>query len=340
MAKQDEILEEILDLDRRLDAVEHQITGVAGDRPAWTWNTLLDKYGCPDDDPAMRASDHAAACVAGLAGGVLDLRPKLTSAMTNEELHQQLDASYKARVAEVAGDGTVAIDNVMGGPSHRMVGPTHDVLRLVKALQAVREGRFQSAVAGVSKVAESYRSGFPPYVKVESPWDAAVLVLMHWASDFFSKASLPLPGFTKLAEIPDREFVSALFRAYRGGANLRTAVSQFVSNLSGIALISVLLHLYRYVDMFWVSRTHEPGLGSLALRNDLRFRWMSRNANLIAFGLSTGKAAITSDIFSLNYVAFFKFWADGRAVERLLDSAHAELDARTDRLLAELSEGE
>ena len=309
MAQQDDILTEVLALDRRLDALEHQVVGGHVAVPASAWSGLLDKYGCPEIDPAMRACDHAAACIAGLAGGALDLRPKLSAAMTSEETHQRLDAAFKAKVRSVAGDGTVPIDNVMGGPSHRMVGPTHDVMRLLKAIQCVRKGKFESAVAGVGKLADAYRDGFPPYVKVENAGDAAVLVLMHWAADFFSKLSLPLPGWSKLAEIPDREFVSALFRAYRGGANLRTAVSQLLSNLSGVALISVLLHVYRYVDMFWVSRTHEPSLGNIALRNDLRFRWMARNANLIAFGLSTGKAVATTDIFSLNYVAFFKFWA-------------------------------
>src|SRR5262249_32600964 len=153
---------------------------------------LLDKYGCADATPSIRACDHAAACLAGLAGGILDLRPRLSAAMTNDSLHHQLDAAYKKRLSEVAGKGVAAIDNVIGGPTHRLVGPTHDVLRFLKAIQCIRQGKFESAVAGYPKLAQSYRTGAESYLKVEDPLDAAVLLLIHWSADFFSKASLPL----------------------------------------------------------------------------------------------------------------------------------------------------
>lgn len=331
----DHVLRELIALERR----SAQALGTEATMDAATWSDLESNLGLQPmaPGPGLRTPDHVASVFAGLAGGILDLRPQISDALTSEDMHQQLDAAFKERVRAATGRrGTIAIDNAVGGPDHRLVGPTHDIFRLFKTIRLVREGRFESAVKGVAKSANSYRGGLPPYLKIDDPREALVLVLMHWAADFFSSRSLPLPGWSRLAEVDDREFVSWLFKAYREGANLRTAISQFLSNLSGLALISIILHIYRYIDLFWITERAEFKASHLVLARDLRFRWMSRNANLTALAVTTGNAVLTQNIFNWNYLALMKFVADARAVESMLDKQHGELDRRTDLLLSQL----
>lgn len=336
--QRDELLEQLLELEARSARLLKPDDALA--TPA-TWQELEVRLDLEplSGAPGLRGPDHFWSVFSGLAGGLLDLRPQIAESLTSEEMHQHIDAAYKEKVQQVVGrDGTLAVDNVMGGPEHRLVGPTHDVFRLFRTIQLVRRGEFESAVKGVLKSKGSYRDGLPPYLQVEKASDALILVLMHWAADFFSSRSLPLPGWSKLAEVDNRDFVAWLFKAYREGANLRTAVSQFLSNLSGLALISILLHVYRYIDLFWITERVDVSLSTLRLGRDLRFRWMSRNANLTALGVTTGNALVTQNFFNWNYMAMMKFFADARAVESILDDHHLELDRRTDLLLAEVAD--
>ena len=343
MADDDPVLRDLAELQKKMNVVEAKLTDSAvPPEPEPTWEGLFAHYGepVPTDGNDLRVCDHVAASIAGLGGGLLDLRPRIEAKMTNEDWHQAIDKRFKQKAKAIVGDGNVAIDNAVGGgDGHRLVGPTHDLLRFFQSIKALKEGKFTANVKGVHKVLERYRGGFPPYLKVEKTSDAVFLLLLHWSADFFSKRSLPIPGWSKLAESEDREFVTLLFRAYREGANLRTLVAQFISNLSGLALISIVLHLYRYFDMFFVSATHQFSLGALGLRDDYRFRMMSRNANLIALGVSTANVSVTQNIVAWNYMAFFKFCADGRKVNQILAGRERELDEQVDKLLGEL-EGE
>lgn len=334
--QRDDLLEKLIELETKSARLLQPDDALP---PPTTWQELESRIGLDplSDSPGLRTPDHLASILSGLAGGFLDLRPQIAASLTSEEMHQRIDAAYKEKVKQIIGrEGTLAIDNVMGGPDHRMVGPTHDVFRLFQTIQLVRRGKFESAVKGVLKHKDSYRDGLPPYLQVEKAADALVLVLMHWVADFFSSRSLPLPGWSKLAEVDNREFVDWLFKAYREGANLRTTVSQFLSNLSGLALISILLHIYRYIDMFWITERVE--ISTLSLSRDLRFRWMTRNANLTALGVSTGNTIITQNLFNLNYMAMIKFFADARVVESILDSNLLDFERRTDILLSTLTE--
>ena len=333
----DVLLDELANLDARLRRLEGGSTA----SPATSWEELYSITGeiLPGRDGHLRTADLAAATIAGLAGGLLDLRASVTTALTSEEFHQRIDAAFKAKAKLITGEsGTLAIDNSLGGPDHRMLGPTHDLFRLFSAINGVRSGRFEAVLEGALSTRESYRAGLPPYLKVESASDALVLLLIHWSADFFSARSLPIPGWSKLAEIDSKEWVQGLMRAYREGANLRAMVSQFVNNLSGLALMSILLHVYRYIDLFWITERRPVEPAALGLSGDLRFRWMSRNANLTALTVSTANVAVTNNFFSWNYMSFCRFYADAKAVERLLDARHVDLDARTDQMLKSLGE--
>jgi len=333
----DDVLDKMLRLDAELDAFERDAAPASPPVPVQPedWAALMAKYDVAEADPAMRTCDHVASCVAGVAGSVLDISKSWDASMTSEDMHQRLDRFYKQKVESVTGGAPPAIDNNIGGGAHRLVGPTHDIGRLWAAIQTVRSGRFRSAVGGDVREMHSFREGLPEYARVDDPADALMLLVLHWAADFFSKMSLPIPGWSRLAESIDAESVRAVFSAYRQGKNLRSEISKVLSNLSGVALISVLLRIYRYLDMFVVSSTHAFSLSVLTLGQDVRFRWMTRNANLIAVGFSTGRVFAMGNPVLLNYGAFFKFWQDARAIEKLLDQELTQVDARVDAVIAE-----
>ncbi len=332
----DEVLDALIELEARSSELL-KLNSEQG-RPQ-TWEDLETRLGL---DPlpntlGLRGQDHFVSVFAGFAGGALDLCPKVVDCLTSENMHQMLDKAFKAKLRKViGGEGMVPIDNAMGGADHRLVGPTHDILRLFKTIQLVRRGEFESAVKGVLKVKDSYRDGLPNYLKVDNTSDALILVLMHWAADFFSARSLPIPGWSKLAEINDHDFVNWLFKMYREGANLRMLVGQFISNLSGCALISIIIHIYRYIDIFFITKNADFLPSRLQLTNDLRFQWMSRNASLVAVGVSAGYAIATHNPFRCNYMAMMKFFANAQSVEKILDAQHLEIDRRTEQLLKEV----
>jgi hypothetical protein len=331
--------EEILNALITLESRSRELLELEERPAARSWDTLESNLGLEPQERGMGLSEHeqAVSIVVGLMGGLLDLRPQFNNAMTDEDRHQELDAAFKKRLRKATGErGTVAIDNAMGGADHRLAGATHDLFRLFKTVQLVRRGEFEAAVKGVATRRSSYRAGFPDYLKIESGGEALVLVLMHWAADFFSARSLPIPGWSKLAEIDNKELVTWLFKVYREGANLRALISQFLSNMSGLALISLLLHLYRYIDMFWITKDAASSTGGLNLSRDFRFRLMSRDANLVALSITTGHAALTQNFLNWNYMAMIKFFSDARVVQSILDEHHQELDRQTDQLLAEL----
>lgn len=332
---------------KRLSDLENRTSVLLGESPrssASSLDELARRLGIsPEDDGLTTAPhEHFVSVFAGTVGGVLDLggislRERISDSLTSEEMHQRIDGLFKKKMGELTGGrGTVAIDNIRGGADHRLVGPTHDVFRLLKTIHGVRSGTFESNVKNVRILTERYGSRSNAYLKVESTSDALFLVLLHWAADFFSSRSLPIPGWSLLAEIDDQKFVTWLFRAYREGANLRTAISQLLSNLSGVALISVILTVYRYADLFFITEKIPFSIERLNLGRDYKYRFLSRNAALVATGVSTGNALLTQDFFNWNYVAMMKFWSDGRAVNAILDARLREIDQRTERLLVEL----
>lgn len=94
-----------------------------------------------------------------------------------------------------------------GGPGHRGLSAGHDVGRFFNALNQVRTGTFEGIYReyGERFVRESTMTPYgTPYAQVEWPLALAQL-LKHWVADFVTPMSLPLPGWTLLRGIPDRE---------------------------------------------------------------------------------------------------------------------------------------
>ncbi len=162
-----------------------------------------------------------------------------------------------------------------GGPGHRGLSAGHDVGRFFNALNQVRTGTFEGIYReyGERFVRESTTTPYgTPYAQVEWPLALAQL-LKHWVADFVTPMSLPLPGWTLLRDIPDRELRTFAQEAYVGvdrgcGLNLR---SGFLTPGLGMVATEVIIRTHTHVAVH--RKTGIPRLSSAnsAQRTEMLF---------------------------------------------------------------------
>lgn len=302
-----------------------------------SWNEILDRNGIevPSSDE-LDPLDWAVCCIAGVGCGVLDLSKQYANALHNESAHQKFDTLSKEYLRKVTGsDGTAAIDNIKGGPLHRLVGPSHDLSRFMEAIGQMMKGEFRSNVMGKEFVSNVYGGrSYTPYLKIHSPADAAVVLILHLIGDFFSKTSLPIPGRTRIAESEIQTVVKNVFDEYRNGGSLRLLVSEFLSNITGALLIPIVLRLYRCVRVA-IETKSMPGL---SLKHDIKFHVLCRNAQSMSFVISAGRAAFTSNLLVLNYMNFVQIVRNGAAINRISKEEQEKLLANIDAISRRIEE--
>lgn|GEM_PF-2689443 len=302
----------------KIDAtLDSALTGKEVSYEDSSWDDFFDRNGIkvPRSNYDLDLLDWVICSIAGVGCGVLDLSRQYANVLHSEGAHQKFDTLSKEYLRKVTGsDGIATIDNIKGGPLHRLVGPSHDLSRFMEAIGQIMKGEFRSNVMGKEFVSNVYggRSS-TPYLKIESPTDAAVVLILHLIGDFFSKTSLPIPGRTKIAESEIQAVVKNVFDEYRNGGNLRLLVSEFLSNLTGALLITIVLRLYRYFRIAIETRS----MSGLSMKDDLKFHVLCRNAQSMSFVISVGKAAFSTNPLALNYMNFIQIVRNGAAINRI-----------------------
>lgn len=147
-----------------------------------------------------------------------------------------------------------------GGPAHRVRSAGHDVLRLVEALNQVRNGTFR----GVrwdhgEKIVEQLTTNQygKAFNSVQNPLEALALLLKHWAADIVTPMSLPFPGWSWLYELPSRDLRIFAHKAYDGlglggygtGLNFRSGVmTPTLAVFSTEVIVRTHIHSQAYRD--------------------------------------------------------------------------------------------
>lgn len=118
-----------------------------------------------------------------------------------------------------------------GGPGHRVRSAGHDVGRPFEALSQIRDGQFRGWTWDYGKRTLVTQHGLrgSTYVPVDDPVEALVLWLKHLVADFVTSTSLPLPGWSRLYELPYRDVRKMAHDLYLGsrgapGLNLRSMI--------------------------------------------------------------------------------------------------------------------
>lgn len=185
------------------------------------------------DRLSWQSDDLAAVAVAGLFGVLATAFDTPTDRVVLQGLGWVKQSDLLRRWEKEA--ARLSIDYTgphFGGPAHRVRSAGHDVGRLFAAVSQVRAGvfrgvRWEDHVKILEEVTTT-RSGLP-FKSASDPSEALALLMKHWAADFVTPMSLPLPGWTLLYEMPDRDLRKFAHRAYAGaapgeGLNLRSGV--------------------------------------------------------------------------------------------------------------------
>lgn len=185
-----------------------------------------------------------------------------------------------------------------GGPSHRVRSAGHDIGRPFAALRQIRSGQFQGVYFqdGIKHVVTSSANQFgTPYPLVPGLFDAIVLLLQHLGSDLVTPMGLPLPGWTKLAELPShtaREFFNKTYTGQWSGFNSGSGINSTwaMAQTLPVLVIEIILrtnaHLAAYVRRgeFWLTPAEKAKL---------------RETLLVAYGLNVAVCASKAVIMGI-----------------------------------------
>lgn len=153
-----------------------------------TWNLILKRNGIepPKSQFDLSIFDHFIYSITGLIGGIIDLTKNISDSLNNETIHNSFDKQSKKYIKQITGqDGIAAIDNKLGGDTHRLIGPSHDLARFSEAVNQIMKGKFHSNVHGVGKILDRYSKNSSKYLKIKDPIDAAFVLFLHIIGDFF-----------------------------------------------------------------------------------------------------------------------------------------------------------
>lgn len=211
--------------------------------------------------------DLVAVGVAGMIGALANLYDRQVDATVLKGLawlkKSDLLRQWEKDAARLAIDYT---GPKFGGPAHRVLSPGHDIGRFFNALNQIRTGTFAGTYweYGTKVTAEGItttRSGVP-FAQAREPHLALVLLMKHWAADFVTPMSLPLPGWTLFREMPNRDLRTFANSAYAGsntgdGLNLRSGA--FTPGL-GMVAAEVIIRTHTHLSAY--QQTQTPRLGT------------------------------------------------------------------------------
>jgi hypothetical protein len=171
--------------------------------------------------------DVAAVACAGLVGVAATWFDATIDGAVRDRLktleHSPLIRRWEREAKRMAIDYT---GKEFGGPGHRVRSAGHDIGRPFEALRQIRAGEFQG-YSWNNRVRVTHHKSATPfgtrYTPVESLGEALTLWGKHLVADVVTPMSLPLPGWTKLYELPSRDLRTFAHQTYDHGLNTRWA---------------------------------------------------------------------------------------------------------------------
>lgn len=165
-----------------------------------------------------------------------------------------------------------------GGPGHRARSAGHDIGRPFEALHQIRRGEFRGYSWNDGRRITHIEPGYRP---VESLGEALTLWGKHLVADVVTPMSLPLPGWTKLYELPSRDLRTFAHQTYDHGLNTRWAALSALPVLTTEVVVRT--HVHGRAMLVRGSAVLQPG--EAAQRSELLLA-----AHAIVGAASLGKA--------------------------------------------------
>lgn len=129
-----------------------------------------------------------------------------------------------------------------GGGDHRVLSKGHDLLRIVEAIWQIKNGTFvgiRHEYGKAIKVVSRVNQYGNPYEQM-STIEAIANYFKHMTGDFFSKNSIPIPGYSFFMESSNRELRVFAATMYKQGFNLKNVAIQGISTLA----VELMLRIY------------------------------------------------------------------------------------------------
>lgn len=196
----------------------------------------------------------------------------------------------------------------------------HDIFVFTLSVWSISTGKYLDFEWGKDGKFNLLKDGNWGGQKVYSEYNLLVAVIkyvLHMLADLCSSTSLPIPGFSVLTHLSDRDIEAFALKLYRNGMNLRTLTLQKLSSF----VIELLMSLY-----VWIRRTNPQESYS-----ENAWEHKKNKLLLIAHGITTavnvGKVIVTEAPWRLNLVViartFHLVWLV-TAEETMLTNRHIE----------------
>ncbi|MGY1825961.1 hypothetical protein [Blastococcus sp. SYSU DS0541] len=220
-------------------------------------------------------SDLVVVGVAGLVGALANLFDTQIDATVLDGLSYLKESDLLQQWEKDA--ARLPIDHTgpnFGGPAHRVRSAGHDIGRFFTALNQIRTGTFEGIRwedgRRIVEQVTTTPSGLP-FAQASEPHLAVALLLKHWAADFVTPMSLPLPGWSLLYEMPNRDLRKFAHDAYAGsnsgdGLNLRSGL---LSPGLGMVATEVIVRTHTHLAAYRESGSPRLGKPAAAKRNEM-----------------------------------------------------------------------
>ncbi|MGW5455739.1 hypothetical protein [Nocardia sp. NPDC003979] len=232
-----------------------------------------------------------------------------------------------------------------GGPAHRVRSAGHDIGRFFTALEQIRTGTFEGTwwedgVRVVDRLAIT-RSGLP-FAQAPEPHLAVALLLKHWAADFVTPMSLPLPGWSVLAEMANPELRKFANEAYAGvnssgGLNLRSTI---LTPALGMLATEVVIRTHTHLGAYRSTGTARLAASASAKRTEMLFAAHAA-AGAISVSKTTAAAIAGETAVATRHLNVAVLMRIGMLALTVCSDAHARVEAGApswEQLLAEEAE--
>ena len=167
----------------------------------------------------------------------------------------------------------------------------HDLLMFVAAIHSLKTGQFNDGyfVGNIyHKVTETAHHATGATYATMQTGEAIIAYFTHMAADFFSKTSLPIPGFSLLTHFPQEEIRNFAKQLYADGLNLRNLLMQ------GAPVAAVEFGAWLYTALRY---SKEEYTKEQAKNKREKLLLLSHG---VATAVNIGKVVITKEITSLN----------------------------------------
>ncbi|MDK2936550.1 MAG: hypothetical protein PWP62_1558 [Eubacteriaceae bacterium] len=233
--------------------------------------------------------------------------------------------------------------------THRILAKGHDLFRIIEAIWQIKNGTFVGITHhnGIAeKIVSNVNQYGKPYEVCETYYEALKFFIEHMKGDFFSKMSLPIPGYSFFMESDSRALRLLTVNLYKQGLNMKNVAIQSVSTIGIELILRVYMGIVATQELIETSDIYVENDFSNADKikmilfpaRNAKNREMFLLAHTVVMATNTGKIIITKrpqDINLTEILAVIRYLIPYLNEVRKRHSKVAKLKRNTNEILEE-----